>query len=78
MFVLLIKNEQEILMIVHHEENKKSRGHGGLSNAMMKMCMPVSQFYLTSVINERILKVFSSASKITKVIVLHKSGNRRS
>ena len=57
-------------------KNKKSSGHDGISNEILKCCSPVIENYLTNCFNNCIEKqFFPNSLKIAKVIPLYKKGN---
>ena len=47
-------NTQEVAKILKHLENKKSCGHDGISNEILKCCSPVIEPFLAKLFNEMI------------------------
>ena len=74
--VLNYTNQHEISKILAKMKNKKSSGHDGISNEILKCCSPVIENYLTNCFNNCIEKqFFPNSLKVAKVIPLYKKGN---
>ena len=74
--VLNYTNKHEISNILAKMKNKKSSGHDGISNEILKCCSPVIENYLTNCFNNSIEKqFFPNSLKLAKVIPLYKNGN---
>ena len=68
----------EIENIILALKNKKTCGHDGFSNEMIKLCSPVISPYLVQCFNNCIDEgVFPEFLKNAKVIPLHKSGSKK-
>ena len=68
----------EIENIILALKNKKTYGHDGFSNEMIKLCSPVISPYLVQCFNTCIDEgVFQEFLKIAKVFPLHKSGSKK-
>lgn len=77
--VLNYSDENEVAQIIKELKNKKSTGHDGLSNEMLKQCSPVIEKYLSEAFNNSIAKTqFPDFLKLAKVVPIFKKGDRTS
>ena len=75
--VIFPTDELEIGKIISNLKNKKSHGHDGISNEILKCCSPIVEPYLANAFNRAIEESkFPSAFKIAKIIPLFKKGDR--
>ena len=66
----------EVSKIIKQLKNKKSTGHDGISNEILKCCSPVVDSFLADAINKAINEhVFPETLKVAKVIPLYKKGD---
>ena len=66
----------EVSKIIKQLKNKKSYGHDGISNGILKCCSPVLDSFLADAINKAINEhVFPEALNVAKVIPLYKKGD---
>ena len=66
-------NENEIYEILHAMKRKKSSGHDGISNEILKCCSPILEPFLVRIFNQCITNcIFPECYKIAKVIPLYK------
>ena len=56
-------------------ENKKSSGHDGISNTLLKVIKASISPSLTIIINQMLTGIFPDAFKLSKVIPLFKKGD---
>ena len=69
-------NELKVSEIVGSLKNKKSSGHDGMSNEILKCCSPILEKHLVRSFNDCIEKqVFHECLKIAKVLPLFKKGD---
>ena len=74
--VLNYTNELEVSKIVASLKNKKSSGHDGISNKILKSCSPIIEKYLVARFNNCIEKqFFPECLKIAKLLPLFKKGD---
>ena len=74
--VLSHTNEDEVSKVLRKLKNKKSAGHDGISNEILKCCSPIVEPFLVDIFNKSIDQgVFPSSLKLTKVIPLYKKGD---
>ena len=74
--VLRQTDEVEIGKILNKMKNKKSTGHDGISNEILKCCSPIIEKYLSEAFNKCILeRRFPNSLKIAKVIAMYKKGD---
>ena len=67
----------EISKIIKSMKNKKSTGHDGINNEILKCCSPVIEPYLVEAFNDSIqCGIFPDCLKVAKVIALYKKGDR--
>ena len=65
----------EVSKTIKQLKNKKSYGHDGISNEILKRCSPVIDSFLADAINQDIdERVFPETLKVAKVIPLYKKG----
>ena len=70
-------NLQEIARILKHLKNKKSSGHDGISNEILKCCSPVIEPILAEIFNEMIeFSIYPDWMKLAKITPLYKKGDR--
>ena len=75
--VLHQTNESEVTKILRKMKNKKSTGHDGISNEILKCCSPIIECHLARAINYCLLeRIFPDSLKIAKVIPLYKKGKK--
>ena len=66
-------NTQESAKILKHLKNKKSSGHDGISNEVLKCCSPDIQPILSKLFNEMIeFSIFPDWLKLAKITPLYK------
>ena len=71
-------NEKEISEILRGLKNKKSSGHDGISNEILKCCSPIIEPFLVKIFNQCIENcIFPDCFKIAKVIPLYKKGDKK-
>ena len=74
--VLKQTDEVEIGKILNNLKNKKSTGHDGISNEILKCCSPIIEKYLCEAFNNCILeRRFPNSLKIAKVVAMYKKGD---
>ena len=77
--VLAYCDKNEVAQIINALKNKKSVGHDGLSNEMLKHCSPVIEKYLSEAFNMSISKrKFPEYLKLAKVVPIFKKGDKTS
>ena len=60
-----------------HNISTKSSGHDGISNEILKCCLPVIEPILAKIFNEIIeLSIYPVWMKIAKIVPLYKNGDR--
>ena len=70
-------NEKEIYEKLHGMKNKKSSGHDGISNEILKCCSPILDTFLVRIFNQCITNcIFPECFKTAKVISLYKKGDK--
>ena len=75
-FVFFPTDIDEMATVIKNLKNKHSSGHDGLSNMMVKLCVPVIMKLMVVCFNEMFIEeTFPDICKIAKVIVLFKSGS---
>ena len=67
----------EVIKLIKVMRNKKSSGHDGINNNILKFCSPANDTVIAKFVN-RCLKeqCFSKSLKIPKVVPIHKKGDR--
>ena len=74
--IIVPTDELEIGKNVSNLKNKKSHGHDGISNEILKCCSPIVEPYLAVAFNRAIEESkFPSAFMIAKIISLFKKGD---
>ena len=74
--VLSYTNELEVSKVEGSLKNKKSSGHDGISNEILKCCSPITEKYSGRSFNDCIEKqVFPERLKFAKVLLLFKKGD---
>ena len=77
--VLAYCDKNEVAQIINALKNKKSVGHDGLSNEMLKHCSPVIEKYLSEAFNMSISnRKFPEFLKLAKVVPIFKKGDKTS
>ena len=75
--VITPTDTQEVAKILKHLKNKKSSGHDGISNEILKCCSPVVEPILAKTFNEMIeYSTYPDWMKLAKVTPLYKKGDR--
>ena len=70
-------DEKEVAKLIQNLKNKKSIGHDGISNEMLKCCSPIIEKYIVKAFNRCIdLKKFPNFLKVAKVVPVFKKGER--
>ena len=70
-------NSQEVTKILKHLKNKKSSGHDGISNEILKCCSPVIEPILAKIFNEMVeSSIYPDWMKLAKITPLYKKGDR--
>ena len=71
-------DDLEKAKIIKLMKNKKSSGHDGISNEILKCCSPIIEKYLAIAFNDCIFqRKFPDTLKLAKVIPLYKKGDRK-
>ena len=71
--VIFPTDEPEIGKIISNLKNKKSHGHDGIRNEILKCCSPIVETYLPVAFNRAMEESkFPNAFKIAKIIPLFK------
>ena len=71
------RNSQEIARSLKHLKNKKSSGHDGISNEILKCCSPVIEPILAEIFNEMIeFSIYPDWTKLAKITPLYEKGDR--
>ena len=74
--VLKQTDEVEIGKILNNLKNKKSTGHDGISNEILKCCSPIIEKDLCKAFHNCFLeRRFPNSLKIAKVVAMYKNGD---
>ena len=65
----------DVVKVIKDFQNKSSIGHHGISNEILKLILPIINFYIADLINLSVLEwTFPERLKVAKKILLHKPG----
>ena len=79
LFELSPVSEEDVLKVIHGMSNKKSTGVDNISTLMIKMAVPTIVPSLTHICNRSLSeRIFPTKWKRSKIIPIHKSGNKKS
>ena len=76
--VIFNTDRLEVMKVISKLKNKKSYGHDGISNEILKCCSPIIEPYLANAFNKAISEsVYPTSLKKAKVVPLFKKGDKK-